>query len=90
MEDEETGLMGVDALAPALRTKDVFHHVDPGFVNRRLCMTALPRDVRAWCLDHVKPGDDHFVTLRNDHLLVTVLFDVCDRLKVPTLVEILS
>ena len=73
-----------------LRIKDVFHHIDMGFLNRRLCLTALPPKVRAWYIEHEKPGTDHMTVLGNDHLLVTVLLDVCEAIEAPTLVEALT
>ena len=80
----------VAKIPPDLRVKDVFHHIDMGFLNRRLCMTALPPTMRSWYIEHMKPGTDHFTVLGNDHLLVTVLLDVCQEIGVPTLVEALT
>lgn len=82
--------MTVDKIPPALRTKDVFHHIDMGFLNRRLCMTALPPDVRAMYAEHARPGHDHLTVLSNDHLLVTMLLDVCDAVEAPTLLQALA
>ncbi len=80
--------MGVDKIPPVLRTKDVFHHIDMGFLNRRLCLTALPPNIRAVYADRARLGDDHLTVLSNDHLLVTMLLDVCDAVQAPTLLTI--
>jgi hypothetical protein len=82
--------MSVHDLSPELRTRDVFHTIDPGFLNRRLCMTALPPDIRKYYIKEAKPGTDHMTVLANDHLLVTILLDVCQTLGVPTLLEALA
>lgn len=57
-----------------------------GFLNRRLCISALG-PVREHYLDAAKPGTDHLAVLSNDHLLVTMLLDVCDAIAAPTLLE---
>lgn len=81
--------MSVNKIPPDLRVKDVFHHIDMGFLNRRLCITALPPDIRKIYVDRQKPGTDHMTTLANDHLLVTMLLDVCQAIGAPTLLEAL-
>lgn len=82
--------MSIADLAPELRTKDFFQHIDMGFLNRRLCMTALPGPVREHYVERAKPGTDHFSQLSNDHLLVTMLLDVCQKFHVPSLLEALK
>jgi len=59
------------------------------FLNRRLCITAL-RPIRAQFLERMKPGTDHVTVLSNDHLLVTMLLDLCQSIKAPTLLEALT
>ncbi len=82
--------MSIESVTSDLRTKDVFHHIDMGFLNRRLCITALPPGVRKWYIEHSTPGSDHMTVLGNDHLLVTTLLDVCDAMKAPTLLQALA
>jgi hypothetical protein len=60
-----------------------------GFLNHRLCMSALPSDVREEVSRRSNPADNHFARLGNDHLLVTALLDVCQAMGVPTLLELL-
>ena len=67
------------------RTTDKFHHIDMGFLNSRLCMTALFPEVRENFLEHRTVGSDHQTLLGNQHLLVTALLDCCEALGAPTL-----
>src|ERR1700694_3953426 len=82
--------MSVHDIPADLRTKDLFHHIDMCFLNRRLCITALPPDVRKLYIERARPGSDHTTVLANDHLLVTILLDVCQGLGAPTLLQALS
>lgn len=71
------------------RTADFFHHIDMGFLNRRLAISALG-PLRDQYLQHVQAGSDHMTVLRNDHLLVTKLIDFFTEVDVPTLAEALT
>jgi hypothetical protein len=71
--------MSIHDIPPDLRSKDLFHHIDMGFLNRRLCITALPSSIRTLYIERSKPGTDHMTVLSNDHLLVTMLLDVCQE-----------
>ena len=51
--------MSIDEIPAALRMKDAFHHIDMGFVNRRLCLTALGEPGRKYYAEHASPGDNH-------------------------------
>jgi len=81
--------MSVDRIPAELRVQDFFHHIDMGFLNRRLCMTALPPPLRSWYSEHARSGNDHMTVLSNDHLLVTMLLDLYQEIGVPTLLEAL-
>ena len=81
--------MSVDAVPQQFRVGDYFSHIDMGFLNRRLAITALG-PLRDEFLIRQKPGDDHFTVLNNDHLLVTMLIDLCTHCVVPTLAEALD
>lgn len=83
-------MMSIQEIPSDLRTKDLFHHIDMGFLNRRLCLTALPPEIRSIYAERARPGDDHLTVLSNDHLLVTMLLDVCDALDAPTLLQALA
>jgi hypothetical protein len=82
--------MSIASLSADLRTKDAFHHIDMGFVNRRLCLTALGKSGRKYYAASALPGNDHLARLNNDHLLVTTLEDYCEQLGAPTLLEALQ
>lgn len=82
--------MSIDKIPPDLRIKDVFHHIDMGFLNRRLGITALPGPIRDDYIARAKPGNDHTTVLGNDHLLVMMLLDVYQQLGVPTLLNALE
>ena len=73
-----------------LRAEDKFHHIDMGFLNRRLCIGALLSEARQYFFEQQKPGNDHMTVLANDHLLVTTLLDCCEALAAPTLLEALA
>lgn len=81
--------MSADEIPQKYRLTDFFSHIDMGFVNRRLAISALG-PIRNDFLDRQRPGEDHTTVLVNDHLLVTMLIDVCSQLKVPTLAEALK
>ena len=72
-----------------IRTAEFFHHIDMGFLNRRLAISALG-PLRNQYLEDVQPGSDHMTVLRNDHLLVTMMIDIATKFGVPTLVEALT
>ena len=77
----------------ALRAADKFHHIDMGFLNRRLCIagiTGMHQEALQHFLEHQKPGNDHMTVLANDHLLVTTLLDCCEALAAPTLLGALA
>lgn len=80
--------MSVELLPQKSRVADYFSHIDPGFLNRRLAVTALG-PARDLFLKEQEAGSDHMTVLRNDHLLVTRLIDVCEAMRVPTLAEAL-
>ncbi|MEP2828356.1 hypothetical protein [Parvibaculum sp.] len=82
--------MSIESLDVKLRTMDAFSHIDMGFLNRRLCLTALPNAIRDVYFERAKVGDDHLTRLNNDHLLVTMLLDVCDAVHAPTLLVALE
>ena len=77
--------MSVAEIPEELRAKDKFHHIDPGFLNRRLCLSALFPEVREKLMDRLKPEDNNLVRMANGHLLVTALLDCCEALDAPTL-----
>ena len=82
--------MPVHDIPRKLRGKDEFHHIDMGFLNRRLCLSTLRPDLFRQFHEDQRPGSDHMTVLTNDHLLVTALLDTCEAMDAPTLVEALT
>ena len=76
--------MPIADLPERYRTEDFFGHIDMGFLNRRLAIAALG-PIKNEFFNREKPGIDHMTVLANDHLLVTMLIDVCGKIGVPTL-----
>lgn len=75
---------------PDLRIKDMFHHIDMGFLNQRLSLTAIGEVGRQLFSERRSHGSDHMAVLGNNHLLVTMLIDMCDSIEVLTLHEALT
>lgn len=80
--------MSVAQIPGPLRISDFFIHIDMGFLNRRLAIGALG-PIKSDFLDKQKPGTDQMTVLANDHLLVTMLIDVCSALPAPPLAEVM-
>lgn len=81
--------MGVEQIPAEHRTADLFSHIDMGFLNRRLAISALG-PVREDFLRLQSSGDDQMTRLRNDHLLVQMLIDVFEHVGTPTLAQALE
>src|SRR6266699_1755686 len=81
--------MSADQIPEKYRLANFFGHIDMGFLNRRLAISALG-PIRDDFLERQRPGEDHMTVLANDHLLVTMLIDLCTEIKVPTLAEALT
>ena len=82
--------MSAKEIPDSMRINDAFHHIDMGFLNRRLALRALPPTMAELFNQQAKVGSDHFTQLGNDHLLVTMLEDVYEELGAPTLLEVLE
>lgn len=80
--------MTAEQLPSQYRVADYFSHIDMGFLNRRLALSALG-PVRDDFIARQRPGNDHMTQLTNDHLLVTMLIDVFSAMKAPTLADAL-
>ena len=85
-------VMAVDKIPRDLRVAEKFHHIDPAFVNRRLCMTFLNGlDLLSQYRDWSSPELGHREVLMNDHLLITMVLDACEQsLGSPTLLGALE
>ena len=73
-----------------LRTEDKFHHIDMGFLNRRLCLGFLTPDLQQSFIEKQETGSDHMAIFFNYHLLVTMVLDFCEALDAPSLLKALA
>lgn len=78
--------MSADQIPSVFRVADFFSHIDMGFLNRRLAISALG-PIRDHFIARQQPGTDHMTQLSNDHLLVTMLIDTFSELGAPTLAD---
>ena len=81
--------MSADQIPEKYRLADFFSHIDMGFLNRRLAITALG-PLRDQFLQRQTPGEDLMTRLRNDHLLVTMLIYIYSEFKAPALMEAMT
>ena len=82
--------MTTRAIPERWRVQDIFHHIDMGFLNTRLCIGFLPPDARQHFLENQNPGTDHLARHSNYHFLVTLVLDCCEALDAPTLLKALT
>lgn len=61
--------MALKDSAALVRREDYYQHIDMGFLNRRLCLSALPPEVREVYVHDARPGTDHLTVHGNDHLI---------------------
>jgi hypothetical protein len=78
--------MSANQIPSRFRVADYFSHIDMGFLNRRLAISALG-PIRDHFIGRQLPGTDHMTQLRNDHLLVTMLIDTFSEFGAPTLAD---
>ena len=68
-----------------LRTCSPYHHIDPGFINRRKIFSVFG-DPFIKAYDHLSiKGTDHMAQLRNDHLMVNMCMELCKSFGVKSL-----
>lgn len=72
-----------------VRTSSPQHHIDPGFVNRRKIFSVFGERFVQFFEQHRAHGDDHFSTLRNDHLMVNMALQICEHTGVKSLSQVL-
>lgn len=82
--------MNVHDIPSDIRTGTFFYTIDMGFLNRRLCMSALPRMLQDNYMQHQRSGNGPMTVHANDRLLVNMLLDTCRQLDVPTLLKALE
>jgi hypothetical protein len=82
--------VSIGQLSQSERLLTPYHHIDPGFINRRLCFSVFGQPLVQFFNEHRRDGDDHWTRLANDHLLVELVLHACNGSAVPTLGEVLS
>ena len=68
-----------------LRTCSPYHHIDPGFINRRKILSVFGEPYIKAFEKYRSNDTDHFAQLRNDHLMVQLCMDLCKSLGVKSL-----
>lgn len=72
------------------RTRQLYHHIDPGFVNYRLCFNVIgPPGIAAFDAQ-ARRGDDHWSRLANDHLITNIVLTVLQARAAPSLSEVIQ
>jgi hypothetical protein len=71
------------------RSKNPHHHIDPGFINKRLAMSTFGNGFVNLFERLRKPGDDHWTDLQNNHRFVDLGLRYCTAFQVKTLGEAL-
>ncbi len=72
------------------RTLEPYHHIDPGFINWRLCFSTLGTPLREAFDKHRYHGEDHFTKLHNNHVIVDIVLSACKSMKVASLGQALA
>lgn len=69
----------------AQRSIDLYHHIDPGFINWRKCFQMIgPSGVETFKAK-AAPDNNHWGRLANGHLVVAMVLDAAREQKLPTL-----
>lgn len=82
--------MDVRKLPQSERVLAPYHHIDAGFINRRLCFSVFGEPLVDYFTRYRKAGDDHWTQLANDHLLVELALRAARAGGVLTLGEVLA
>ena len=83
-------MSGLKDFSPDQRSKNPYHHIDPGFINYRKCLSAFGSAFVDAFDSRKRPESDHWAKLFNDHLFVDMVLAECRRRKVRSLAEVLQ
>jgi hypothetical protein len=72
------------------RSRQLYHHIDPGFVNHRLCFNVIGPQAVAAFNAQAQPGNDHLSRLANDHLLTSTVLTILRARNAPSLGDVLQ
>jgi hypothetical protein len=88
-EDQQEQTRELEGFSSEERSRNPHHHIDPGFINKRLAIstfgTGFANAFERWR----KPGDDHWTVLQNNHRFVDLALRYCTAFQVKTLGEAL-
>ena len=73
--------MSISYLSKIERILEPCFHIDPGFINKRLCVSVLG-DAFIFVQQHLKPEIDHWTKLYNNHILVHSILEFCKNNKI--------
>lgn len=75
---------------PPKAGRDPYHHIDPGFINLRKCLSAFDGALVMTRFDQDRAASsDPMTALRNNHLIVDLVLAACRHTQVPSLGEVL-
>jgi hypothetical protein len=70
-----------------LRTCSPYHHIDPGFINRRKIFSVFGDPFIKVYEANRSVSEDHLSQLRNDQLMVQLCTEICKSLGVKSLLQ---
>jgi hypothetical protein len=76
--------------SPSERSRDPYHHIDPGFINYRKCFSAFGRGLMRRFEMNRAPADEPMAGLHNNHVMVDLVLEACRQNNVPSLGEVLK
>lgn len=79
-----------DKFTAEQRSLNVYHHIDPGFINYRECFSAFGSRIRNIYQQQKREENDHVDTMLNHHLMVSLVLNECRKREVKTLSESLQ
>ena len=72
------------------RVLEPYHHIDPGFINWRLCFSTFGTPLVEAFEKYKYGGSDHPARIQNDHVIVDLVLQACKPSGVTSLGEALS
>ncbi len=82
--------MSLNDLTKHERCLTPYHHIDPGFINRRLCFSTFGQAFIKKYEELGTDGHDHMKALANDHLLVHMALVWCRDAGISSLGQLLA
>jgi hypothetical protein len=83
-------MSGLTEYSTKERIQTPYHHIDPGFINHRLCFSTFGLTFNNAFQKHRNPGNDHLSKLHNDHLIVDLALAQCRAAKTLSFGEVIA